>query len=1126
MKAYIAQLSPLGIALIVLSSLLLSFSYHPPVEQGKLTISGKVKNANNKILDSISIIITDSTGRLALDTIKTDKKGKFKYEFEYNQNYRMHYVAKGYLKSFDLIKTEVPKSKLYKDLYGPTLVVTLFDSTADVNRRAIQRHPFYVIYFDKSLDMFIEDVESVTAYLDEVIKPNVGEMYVSGVFQDTLVDTFRVRILAEDTLGFLLAETQSNEDGSYKISLPLMNKVKLKFVSDNHYESFAMVNTKVKPESNSGNDYVVKQDFTLVNKVDTTVNEDAFDKPIARVEHFEGSDDFVENPAVATRFTNELMVGNRRMQFSGYLTSREGTAFKNTNIQVRDGDVLVEEVVVDSNYFKVDLPYQSIVHVRFKTNDYHDSYVSFNTNMDVDNTDKKNEVKANVELISRDRSDINPKAFQYPMYKYYYSNNDQSFVNDSVTKDYFIAELNTPIEVPDTAVSKNFVTIRGAVIDPSRNGKSVPNARVRILNKDRAMTSSFSTDKKGRYSATLGLNKVYFLEVEADEYFATQIKFDTHVPEGMDGSDLEDHPSTNLEILHSDMEISDEEGNRYRMRQEMLEQNESMAYYFNDTVKEFVEDPAVFDQFALAIIEYKEPVEPEIPAVTLAQIEEAKRLEAEKNKPKQPDMRLAGKVNDERNQPVAGASVALYEGKKKVGEGKTDSAGNFNMGLPVQREMVLKVEGKGLYPVTADINTIYPDSLEPKSEILVLPDLKTYTTSNVGINPAAFDDHWQKITYDPSTNRFVTDDETPKLYAKKLNSTPDNQYLAVEGRAKDQKGRNIGDAQIIVTSNGVVVDTVYSDKKGKYNIKLEYQKDYRMQVIKEGYQSTFAAVSTNTSKEKERLIDKKVKSLNLLLVNKNEKNINNKVFSKPYARIAYDPQLDEFVEVGSITESFIADLFIEEEKPDKKKKKEYQLKSKTVLAKAEFTSEKGYKEYTSSAGAAKEAAQKRSQNQSQAQKSVFMGTFHNAISGIQGERRAKIQDVTLSLNEIFNARVALTGQDKKKIDENMAEAAEQKNDFNDIISSALGMRTDGGDLVSTDSTFNVYLLPRIKHLDQGKKIYSISRDQVYVKGIMTEYVETTDWFVWDNYYKNNKKISESSYRAELDSIKRIGYLLN
>ena len=89
------------------------------------------------------------------------------------------------------------------------------------------------------------------------------------------------------------------------------------------------------------------------------------------------------------------------------------------------------------------------------------------------------------------------------------------------------------------------------------------------------------------------------------------------------------------------------------------------------------------------------------------------------------------------------------------------------------------------------------------------------------------------------------------------------------------------------------------------------------------------------------------------------------------------------------------------------------------------------------------------------------------------------------------------------MDASIGEAAEQKNEFNDIISSALGMRTDA-DLVSTDSTFNVLLTPRIKHIDQGRKIYKISRDQVFVQGIKTEYVVKTESvdlkfdFAWKN----------------------------
>ena len=1168
MKNSFSRLPSNLLALIVVLGLIISFSFqdhtsynkkaayqysnlditpYAPAASGVLKVSGIVRNVAGKRMDSVLVILTDSSGEINLDSFLTEKNGKFNFDLVYNNEFRTYYYKEGFHKSYDLYRTAVPNSKASKDLYAPIVEPRLFtEGDVSINKRALERHPLYIIYFDKSFDMFVEDVENVTAFMDEVVKPNVGEMYVSGVFKDSLIDTFNVKIIAEDTLGFLLAETQSEEDGSYRISVPLMNKIKLRFVSEDHFESFAMVNSRVVPETKSGDDYKVNQNFTLVNKVDSSINEEAFNDPIARIEHLEETNGFVANPAVEKRFENKLLVGHKRIVLTGMIASTAGTPLNNTVITVRDGDVLVEEIMVDSSNFKVNLPYQSIVHVRFKTNGYHDSYISFNTNMDGDEMTKMQSMNIDVELISRDETEINSTAFQKPMAKYYYQADKSTFVSDSSTNAAFLALLNSPLPLPDTAISKTFVTIRGTVVDPTTGFKKVPEARVRVLNENRDMVSSFSTDKKGRYDVTLGLNKIYYLEVEKDGFLATQIKFDTHVPEGLEKKDLEEQYGRDLQIIHPDASYPGKDGKEFKVRQEMLEQNESMAFIYDPEYKEFIEDSKVADAFAESILAYKEPVDDEIPAVTLAQIEEAKRLDDEKlaaekmeaqrlaalallaanKKVKIPEMNLAGKVVDERNVPIQGVEIALYDGRKKIGQVETDSLGNYNLkDLPVQKELKLKIEGDNLHSVTADINTKYPDSLEPKSDIIILPTLKAYTKSNTGINTDAFAYDWQKVAYDRKSNRFMLDEKTPTLYANKLNSTPDNQYLVVDGRAKDQKGKSMPNAKILVSSSGRVVDTVYTDKKGRYKLKLDYQKDYRLQVTKEGYESTFAAVSTNTSKKDERLIDKKIKSFNLLLVNKNEKNVNKKVFDKPYSRVAYDPKLNEFVEVSSVNNSFLADLYYELPDEDKEKKKDYQLTSTPVASTLTLANRDEFKEYTTPAGAAQAAAKKRSQNHGQAQKSMHMNNFHDAISGLSIESGKRIQDVTLSLSSIFNARPTYNGQDQKDIDASIGEAAVQKNDFNDIISRALGMRTDA-DLVSTDSTFNVLLTPRIKHIDQGKKIYKISRDQVYVQGIKTEYVETTDWFVWDTHYKNNKRISGKTYRTELDSIKRIGFYID
>ncbi|MGB0390115.1 MAG: carboxypeptidase-like regulatory domain-containing protein [Salibacteraceae bacterium] len=1122
MKGKITSIWLYSLVGFILLGLLSSYSFQPPIEEGKLSVSGRVKNEKKKDIDSTLILITDSTGKLFLDTIYSDNKGKFSFELDYNKVYRTYYSKPGYATIFDVYETDVPKGKLYKEL---TYLVskTMFSDSSDFNQRAAERHPVLNVSFNKAYDGFYEDFEGVTAFLDEITKPNVGEMNIVGVFQDSLTDSFNVQVLALDTLGFELAQTTSDKDGNYRVTVPLMNKVRLKFISGDHYESFAMVNTKV-PEVKSGTDFDINQDFVLVNKIDSTINPDAFESPIARIEHLGETGEFVENPAVASIFNDQLLIDERRILLTGLLFDNLGHSITNTKVTVKDGDRIIDEVIVDSNNFEVKLPFEAIAHVYFNSNDYHESFISYNTNLSAEEMQKNKKLSTKVELYSRERTEINPLAFNIPTNKYYYDRNIEGFANDSSVSNEFLALLQKPEEPLGTADSKGFLVIRGMISDPSIGNKKVPDARVRILDEDKQVLSAFGADKKGRFQTQLGLNKIYFLEVEKEEYLPTQIKFDTRVAEGKSNETIE-QIGVLLPVIHQDNKIGDKQ-----VPPSIVEEYPTTGFYIDSTLT-LTEDFDVFDRFAEAVVNYEDPSTAEVPAVTLAQLEEDKRRKEElellnKKKPKIPELRIAGKIVDERNIPISGALVSLTENNKTIEKTETDSLGNYNIQVPTQKNMDLLVSGDNLHTVKTNVNTIYPDTLEPKSDILVLPDLKAYNKANIGVNPKAFDQNWQAVAYNPSSNSFALDEETPNSFASILESIPDNQYLLVNGRAKDQKGRNISDAQIVVRANGSVVTTLYTDKKGRYNAKLEYQKDYRFEVKKNGYSGTFAALSTKTNTDQERLIDKKIKSLNLLLVSKDEKNLNDKVFYRPYAQVAYDPKLDEFVEVAEITDEFLADMYIEEVE-DEEGKKEYQLKSTVVASAFEVSDEKGYKEYVSRAGASKTAAQKRSQNKNAASKaaSPFMGVFTDALSGIQQSRRTQIRDVSLTLNEIYNARVAMSQKPKLEIDENMVEANEQKSIMNNIIASALGMR-GSGDLVSTDSTLNINLIPRINHFVEGTPLYRITRDQVFVEGKQIEYVNTVDWGLWNTYYRDNKKIRESVYSAELDSLNSYGNQLN
>ena len=117
MKDTLTRLTTLGFMLALTLSLATVYSFHSPseasfstssfinkyynnvplspIEKEKLQVNGKVKNAKGNSLDSIFVIISDSTGKVNLDTIITDKKGKFEFELEYNNEYRVYYVAEG-----------------------------------------------------------------------------------------------------------------------------------------------------------------------------------------------------------------------------------------------------------------------------------------------------------------------------------------------------------------------------------------------------------------------------------------------------------------------------------------------------------------------------------------------------------------------------------------------------------------------------------------------------------------------------------------------------------------------------------------------------------------------------------------------------------------------------------------------------------------------------------------------------------------------------------------------------------------------------------------------------------------------------------------------------------------------
>ncbi len=1129
--------------LILLCSAVIIPTVRLDVEKGKLEVTGRIKNEKNKNLDSAKVIIKDSTGRKVLNEYYTDQKGKFSFQLEYNAFVRVYFEKDGYVTMFGTFDTKVPKTKAYKSLYYESAIVLLNDSS-NFNKHTAKIEPFMKVDYNSAYGIFIEDLDHTFAFLDQVTEPNIGKLKLTGLVSDRESDSLVVKIEALDSLGRIVAETTTDSSGNYIIEVPLMNKTKLALISENHHTSFAEIEGFV-PEGNKEDYFELNHDFIVIPKAER-ISASVKEIPEDKILYNTANEHFYQDSIVRQNYEYAVEVTKRRLLLSGNLTDPNGGKVVPMDIEVLDGDALYADYKVNSPKYEVEIPYQSIVHVNYKAEGYHPIFVSLNTNMDFDQMDSIKSMTVPVKMYSKDDPNVNPEAFALPVQKFFYDKKTNGFVLDTIAKSDFdtLIAKQKPV-ILDTSVADGFLILSARVFDPATNGK-IESGRVRVLNENKAVVSSMETDKKGKFTTQLGLNKLYYLEFEKEDYYPTLVKFDTKVPNGKENTDIT-QVGLRAPIVHKENEIAGKP-----IPPGLMEDRVITAFYFSEEDDLFIEDTSTFSEFVNAVEAYQPPLA-DVPTPPVDTVVIADNVEEEKTDtiiPPTPTktISVAGITQNKKNQAIEGIEIIVFENGDEIATALSDENGAFNLNLPPNKKLTAELSKKNYHSTKIDFDTKVENIAQIQSKPLTIPALTLYKENDKNANPLAFNKKAKSFKVDEQNNLFVSEPAVEQSFVAILNTVPDNQKLAIEGKTKNAKGKSIGSALVMVYEGATLVDSVRSDEKGNYELLLPYQKDYRVVIEDDNFYRSYAAVSTKTNNGEERLIDKKVKGLDLIIVNRKEEKINAMAFLKPFSRVRFDSDKDEFVEVDAVESDFIANLYVaptppakedeednkdeknkkeksekekkEKDKKEKRKKKEVQLETETIVTQQIIASpvlDEDMAPATTTAGI--ERQQQKKVNRNLAAKNEIMGDFHNMMQGIQGQKVRSMQDVNLDMQRIVNTGYTVSTPPKQEVDESMIKALETRQMLNQIVAEALGFRRSDIPPVSTDSIFDLNLTYRIKEFREGFGIYTVDRSRVYHKGAITEYVHETNWGVFDDYYKNGEEISESVFEKELTALK-------
>ncbi|UTW61364.1 carboxypeptidase regulatory-like domain-containing protein [bacterium SCSIO 12741] len=581
--------------------------FHSPIKYSKLTVNFKLKNDAGNSLDSVQVRITDSTGTQPIDTFYTNSKGKVIFKLEYERQYRVYFEKESYVGIFMLFDTDVPSSKVYKP-YTHAGTLTLIDDSTKFNRRAVAERPARKVYFNPAFDLF-DEIANPGNFISELERPNIGRMTVRGSLKGLFNDSLPVHVFVLDSNDQIISESYSDSNGNYSIQMDMMQpETKVYFEGDNVHPVFAEISTVV-PDSLKEGDFSVKQDIELVSS-EEPINMRATALPVEKIEYIPEEGNFGSDELAASTFKEKIFLNRKRITVRGNLENQEGKPFKPTKVQIKDGNTLIDEMVVDSSDFEIEIPYQSIVKVNFESEGYHSGFISFSTYMEDEEMPNASQFATDVELYDTARTDINPRTFRtLPMAKYSYDAEEKGFKKDTVVEKQFFQMLREIREARTDSLPKGKLIIKKGTVRDMAEGFPVPDVHYMVMDEHKEHTIiSDTTDKKGRYSLELPLGRRYYIKLKKDDYFTTEHFIDARMPDSYNSD--QDFPQANLEglpIIHKETTYF---GSSKTFPPQVVEHTICMGFYYDEREEFFVLDSASYKSFENQIAAYKPPPHP------------------------------------------------------------------------------------------------------------------------------------------------------------------------------------------------------------------------------------------------------------------------------------------------------------------------------------------------------------------------------------------------------------------------------------------------------------------------------------------------------------------------------------
>lgn len=651
-----------------------------------------------------------------------------------------------------------------------------------------------------------------------------GQLVVKGTALDGSgkpISGVAVNLVQSDVV--LYSDTTKN-NGRFEIPIEFMKKYNLQFVAKGFYTSFAAIDANI-DSSRISKKYVYTLYVSLPN-IDTSAsyNENTFrNKPFLKIfwsdleRKFTQSDDDLES-FVADVYDPE------GLKLYGVLKNNNGQNLSNVKLLIMEGNKIKDSIRTDSlGNFDYKIAHNNIAKISIESDGHYPMFLDVNTLLPKEHSKKEFNLTEQISLIPKSENNINPEAFKQSYKKIAFNETETKFEKvEKITTD-FEKVLNEPKAFP--------VNVTGQLTADS--GISLANTQVVIYDKNtNKIINTATTDSLGNYQLNAPMRDGLDIKFVRDGYLSPYVELDASVSN--DEADSINTTEVNKSVELPPIPLLNE--NASQMSPEIL--TEPIAEVnFNNLNKKF---------------EVKKSNTDNLKAVTdsLKKFAEADTFSYPTDWGK---LVVQSRVYEfGADAGVSKVTVKLLrESGHVVEETLTDAQGLYNLSIPFKGQFKLVYEKRGYFSEFLLVNTDLKGDTKKMSKykkfgIPEFPLVNKRISKTREINPDAFGNPITKIEY--NGKKFEEDFEMIQAFIQDLNGPFKDRTVIINGvLAGDFSRKENDNFWLLLKENNEVIDTVPFDKKGRYELVLEYDKTYQLELDSEEYFKTFSEINTHTN---------------------------------------------------------------------------------------------------------------------------------------------------------------------------------------------------------------------------------------------------------------------------------------